>query len=175
MKKLNLISSSIIFLFFFIVSSFGSDQKDIFGIAKVIDGDTIKIKDKRIRLNGIDAPEIKQECKNEIGIYDCGVVSKLFLEKLILSENILCLYRELDRYKRILGTCYTVENFEFKKKLTSVLGENLNSKMVSSGQAVAYRKYSKDYIDHEKIAKNNKIGIWSGEFDMPWEWRKKNK
>ena len=175
MKKLNLILSSLIILFFFIVNSFGSDEKDVFGIAKVIDGDTIKIEDKRIRLNGIDAPEIKQECKNEIGIYNCGIASKVFLENLILSKNILCLYRELDRYKRILGTCYTVENVEFKKKLTSVLGENLNSKMVSSGQAVAYRKYSKDYIDDEKIAKNNKFGIWSGEFDMPWEWRKKNK
>ena len=47
--------------------------------------------------------------------------------------------------------------------------------MVSNGQAVAYRKYSKDYIDDEEIAKNKKIGIWSGQFDMPWEWRKKSK
>ena len=60
-------------------------------------------------------------------------------------------------------------------ELEPFLGEKLNSKMVSSGQAVAYRKYSKNYIDHEEIAKNKKIGIWSGEFDMPWEWRKKNK
>ena len=162
MKKLNLISSSIIFLFFFIVSSFGSDQKDIFGIAKVIDGDTIKIKDKRIRLNGIDAPEIKQECKNEIGIYDCGVVSKLFLEKLILSENILCLYRELDRYKRILGTCY-------KNTI------NINSRMVRSGHAVAYKKYSKKYVPVQREAKKEEIGLWSGKFDMPWDWRKNAK
>ena len=143
MKKLNLILSSLIILFFFIENSFGSDEKDVFGIAKVIDGDTIKIEDKRIRLNGIDAPEIKQECKNEIGMYNCGIVSKVFLENLILSKHILCLYQELDRYKRILGTCYTAENIKIKKKLMSILGKNINSEMVSNGHAVAYRKYSK--------------------------------
>ena len=92
-----------------------------------------------------------------------------------MSKSILCLYEQLDRYKRILGTCHTVENIKFKKKLTSVLGKNINREMVSNGQAVAYRKYSKDYIDDEEIAKNKKIGIWSGQFDMPWEWRKKSK
>ena len=66
-------------------------------------------------------------------------------------------YEQLDRYKRILGTCYTVENIKFKKKLTSVLGKNINSEMVSNGQAVAYRKYSKDYIDDEEVAKNKKM------------------
>ena len=175
MKKLSQILFSILIIFFFIFKSFASEQKDIFGIAKVIDGDTIKIDGKRIRLNGIDAPETKQECKNQRGIYNCGLVSKVFLENLILSKSILCLYEQLDRYKRILGTCYTVENIKFKKKLTSVLGKNINSEMVSNGQAVAYRKYSKDYIDDEEIAKNKKIGIWSGQFDMPWEWRKKSK
>ena len=70
---------------------------------------------------------------------------------------------------------YTVENIKIKKKLTSILSENINSKMVLNGQAVAYRRYSKEYINDEETAKNNNVGIWQGEFDMPWEWRKKNK
>ena len=47
--------------------------------------------------------------------------------------------------------------------------------MVLNGQAVAYRRYSKEYINDEETAKNNNVGIWQGEFDMPWEWRKKKK
>ena len=35
----------------------------ISGFAKVVDGDTIKINSKKIRLYGIDAPEKKQKCK----------------------------------------------------------------------------------------------------------------
>jgi len=47
--------------------------------------------------------------------------------------------------------------------------------MVSNGRAVAYLKYSEKYLDAQNKAKNNKMGIWKGTFDLPEEWRKKNK
>ena len=51
---------------------------------------------------------------------------------------------------------------------------NLNKWMVRNGYAVAYRRYSNDYIEDENYAKKNKIGLWSGSFIHPEKWRKLN-
>ena len=47
--------------------------------------------------------------------------------------------------------------------------------MVLSGHAVAYLRYSEKYLDAQETAKSNKTGLWAGNFDMPEDWRKKNK
>ena len=47
--------------------------------------------------------------------------------------------------------------------------------MVKNGLALNYTKYSKKYISSEIQAKKEKLGLWKGQFDKPWEWRKKNK
>ena len=72
---------------------------------RIIDGDTIKIKGKKIRLFGIDAPELKQECLKESRPYFCGIVAKQNLEKYVQGKKINCEYTKLDRYKRILAKC----------------------------------------------------------------------
>ena len=179
MKKLSLILFSILILFFQ-TQSF-SEEKLIFGKAEVIDGDTIKINGEKIRLHGIDSPEIKQVCQNkDNNPYACGVVAKDFLDNYIFSSGLIditkapksetnrmvyCYYSERDRYKRIIGKCYVGKDSKF----------NLNHEMVSSGQAVAYTKYSKDYIKAQNKAKQKGIGIWQGKFDLPEEWRRQNK
>ena len=142
----------------------------ITGFAKVIDGDTIKINSKKIRLYGIDAPEKKQKCKKTYLTisfmsftkdYMCGEVSTQKLIKKINKQKLNCNILDVDRYKRLIGEC-------FKRNI------NLNSWMVSNGYAVAYRKYSKKYVSDEINAKNNKLGIWQGKFEMPWDYRRKN-
>jgi len=152
------------FLFFFIPAN----SEIISGKAITIDGDTIKIKNKKIRLHGIDAPEIKQLCQRtflSIFIfsfqenYKCGEISKKKLEKYVKNNIIKCKVEGIDRYKRILGTCY-------KNTI------NINSRMVRNGYAVAYKKYSKKYISVEREAKREELGLWKGKFDMPWDWRK---
>ncbi len=40
------------------------------------------------------------------------------------------------------------------------------------GYALAYRRYSKDYVDEEDAARKSKAGIWAGEFVKPWDWRR---
>ena len=174
MKKLNLILLSLVIIFF--TKQALSDEKIITGKAKVTDGDTIIIKGEKIRLDGIDAPEIKQLCKYKEhnwdyklkkwveGVGPCGQHSKRFLEITTSINDVTCLYSNRDRYKRILGTCLIANGTR-----------TLNSLMVSTGNAVAYRKYSKKYIDEENYAKHNNHGIWGSEFDMPWDWRRKNK
>ena len=142
----------------------------ISGFAKVVDGDTIKINSKKIRLYGIDAPEKKQKCKKTYLTisfmsftkdYMCGEVSAQKLIKKINKQKLNCNIIDVDRYKRLIGEC-------FKRNI------NLNSWMVSNGYAVAYRKYSKKYVSDEINAKNNKLGIWQGKFEMPWDYRRKN-
>ena len=142
----------------------------ISGFAKIVDGDTIKINSKKIRLYGIDAPEKKQKCKKTYLTisfmsftkdYMCGEVSTQKLIKKINKQKLNCNITDVDRYKRLIGEC-------FKRNI------NLNSWMVSNGYAVAYRKYSKKYVLDEINAKNNKLGIWQGKFEMPWDYRRKN-
>ncbi|WP_440633423.1 thermonuclease family protein [Candidatus Pelagibacter sp. HIMB1485] len=142
----------------------------ISGFAKVVDGDTIKINSKKIRLYGIDAPEKKQKCKKTYLTisfmsftkdYMCGEVSTQKLIKKINKQKLNCNILDVDRYKRLIGEC-------FKRNI------NLNSWMVSNGYAVAYRKYSKKYVSDEINAKNNKLGIWQGKFEMPWDYRRKD-
>ena len=143
--------------------------KEISGNAQIIDGDTIKINSKKIRLHGIDAPELKQMCKKlYLTIifftftkdYPCGKISTQKLQKKINNKVITCKILDIDRYKRLIGECY-------KRNL------NLNSWLVSNGYAVAYRKYSKKYISNEINAKNEKKGLWQGKFEMPWDFRRK--
>ena len=132
-------------------------------ILKIIDGDTIHIGKIKYRLYGIDAPEIKQMCKINNKNYLCGVEATKFLQSLIKDdESVSCVNKTIDRYKRIVAVCY-------------YLNEDLGKLMVKNGWAIAYRKYSKDYIDEENYAKENKLGIWKGQFIKPYKWRKKNK
>ena len=157
-------------ILFFLVQSYVYAEV-IEGKALVIDGDTIKINNNKIRLSGIDAPEVKQAC-NKIFIsihffslnkkYPCGKISKNKLKKLLKNEKILCKIENIDRYKRKLATCY-------KNKL------NINSWLVRNGYALAYIKYSKKYILQEKEAERDKLGLWQGTFEKPWDWRKNEK
>ena len=131
---------------------------------KIIDVDTIILNSEKIRFYGIDTPEIKQTCTNNIGqTYSCGVKATLELKKIIGSRKVLCIKKTKDRYKRSISICY-------------VDGKDINSLMVKKGWALAYRKYSKKYVKDEVIAKSNNAGMWSGDFIAPWKWRRlKNK
>tara|TARA_Y100001970_G_C14169237_1_gene823155 strand:- start:1064 stop:1567 length:504 start_codon:yes stop_codon:yes gene_type:complete len=158
------------FIFFLTQTLNGTE---IYGTPKIIDGDTVHINNKKIRLEGIDAPELKQQCKKpvlQISVmisfqfnknYSCGVKSKVKLINKISDSKIKCISLSKDRYKRYLATCY-------KDKI------NLNKWMVRNGYAVAYKRYSKDYVRDEEYAKENKIGLWKGSFVRPEKWRKLN-
>ena len=143
---------------------------EIVGFPKVIDGDTIQIKSYKIRLEGIDAPEMKQKCKkpylhiiifNFQKDYYCGQISKKKLYQKIDKKKIRCFLLGKDRYKRYLAKC-------FKGKV------NLNKWMVRNGYAVAYRRYSKLYVSDEDFAKKERLGLWEGSFLKPEKWRKLN-
>jgi len=135
---------------------------EISGFAVVTDGDTIKILNNKIRLHGIDAPEKKQNCTKNAKEYNCGIVATEALINKISKNVVKCLIQKnKDRYNRFIGVCFDDQ-------------ENLNKWMVRNGYAIAYRRYSKDYILDEDYAKKNKLGLWSGIFLDPEKWRKLN-
>ena len=167
--KLFLLISICLIFFFFTYNDVKSEEvKIISGIAKVTDGDTIRIEEKKIRFFGIDAPEKKQQCKKPwltisfISFskdYPCGQISTDKLKKKINNKLLICKWNNKDKYKRYIAEC-------FKDKI------NINAWMVRNGYAVAYRKYSKKFVSQEIFAKKEKLGLWAGNFDMPWNWRK---
>ena len=135
---------------------------EIYGIPVITDGDTVKILNNKIRLHGIDAPEKNQKCTKNKKKYNCGIVATEALIKKINKSTIKCLTKKnKDGYNRFIGTCF-------------VEGTDLNKWMVRNGHAIAYRRYSKDYILDEEYAKKNKLGLWSGTFLKPEKWRKLN-
>ena len=136
-------------------------SSDFSNTLEITDGDSLKIGKNRVRLQGIDAPELKQKCVKENQEYNCGVDSKNFLKYLVNDSDVECKYEELDRFNRILGMCF-------------VNGVNINEQMVENGWALAYRKYNKIFIDNESNAKKGSKGIWMGDFEKPWNWRKSN-
>lgn len=44
--------------------------------------------------------------------------------------------------------------------------------LVSAGHALAFRRYSLDYVADEEQAQAAKRGVWQGQFVPPWDWRK---
>ena len=126
---------------------------------KIIDGDTIILNGEKIRFSGIDTPELKQTClKDNVRVF-CGILAKDLLIKKIANETPECISEGKDVYKRTLAECF-------------VNGESLSVFLVKSGYAFAYRKYSKKFIKDEDYAKENKLGMWSIEFQFPWDFRK---
>jgi endonuclease YncB( thermonuclease family) len=131
----------------------------IVGVASVIDGDTMEIHGVRFRLHGIDAPESRQLCTRPTGErWRCGQRASLALSDQIGRSTVSCDPRDTDRYGRTVAVCRS-------------RGVDLNGWLVTQGWAVAYRRYSRDYVRAEEQARAGRRGVWSGQFDMPWEWR----
>ena len=154
-RKVILVISVSVLVFFF--SYIDVKSQDI----KITDGDTIRINGEKIRFSGIDTPELRQTCLKQGIQIPCGIEAKQILIDKIADNKIVCIREGKDQYKRTLAECF-------------VNDESLSSYLVKSGYAFAYRRYSKKFITDEDFARTNKIGMWSMEFDYPWDWRKKN-
>ena len=132
----------------------------ITGRTSVTDGDTVVIHGTRIRLYGIDAPESAQACQDAAGkSYRCGQKAALALADQIGEAPIACEPRDTDRYGRTMAVCRKGS-------------EDLNAWMVDQGYAVAYQRYSRDYVQAETTARALKRGLWAGTFDPPSDWRR---
>ena len=129
-------------------------QVEISGVMRIVDGDSLAYGDRRLRLKGIDAPELKQICERDGRDYGCGQESAAYLRELVGSRSVSCRGEGMDRYGRDLVRCKAGE-------------VDLNETMVRSGQATAFG----DYELAEAQAKAELAGLWAGEFQTPKQWR----
>lgn len=139
-----------------------SNPSSIVGRASVIDGDTIEIHGERIRFNGIDAPESAQSCKDGNGNpYRCGARAAEALANFLKeSAPTRCEFVERDQYGRFVGDCFRAD------------GTSVQAALVRSGWAMDWPRYSDGaYAGDQEAAKNERIGIWVGAVQPPWEWR----
>ena len=115
----------------------------------------------RIRLFGVDAPEIKQQCTKADGQqWDCGVEAQKMLKQLVESApKLSCELKAVDRYARLVMRCFAGKT-------------DIAAALVRAGLALAYRQYSALYSKYENTAKINKAGMWKGSFKEPWAWRR---
>jgi endonuclease YncB( thermonuclease family) len=135
----------------------------IAGRASVIDGDTIEIHGKRIRILDIDAPESAQTCMAQNGSeWRCGQKAAAALSDWIAQQTVTCARTDKDKYGRWLARC-------------AVGGADLAEWMASQGWAVPYRDCKCEVVRHAASkAKASQLGIWAGSFMLPWDWRAQN-
>jgi endonuclease YncB( thermonuclease family) len=127
------------------------------GKARAVDGDSLELGDRRVRLYGIDAPELRQTCEKADGTTQCGQRAYAELKFIISGKHVECEGFGFDRYDRTLARCRAGET-------------DLGSAMVRAGWAISYG----DYRGEERQARRDRAGIWAGEFIEPEDWRALN-
>ncbi|WLR94542.1 thermonuclease family protein [Shinella zoogloeoides] len=135
----------------------GESTETVTGTARAADGDTLTLEGHRIRLVGIDTPEMMQVCKRDGLEWRCGVGARSRLAELLRAGPVTCRTQGKDKYDRWLARCETAAG-------------DLGERMVREGLAVAYGGYE----DEEQFAKAERKGLWGAEFDMPQQWRRIN-
>lgn len=126
---------------------------------QVTDGDSLLIAGERIRLHGIDAPETRQTCTGPNGRdWACGKWAAAQLRDVTKGARLSCTRLDTDRFGRTIATCFAN-------------GQDIAAQMVARGAAVAFTRYATDYVAAERAAKRAGVGLWSGRFDRPEDWR----
>lgn len=131
--------------------------RTVTGAAVMIDGDSLRLAGRELRLEGVDAPELDQVCDREGRSYGCGREAKWIAEQKLTRGELSCRVSGDDRYGRGLALC-------------AVAGEDLNGALVREGVAVSEGLYRNE----ERLAREAGRGLWAGSFERPAEWRRRH-
>lgn len=136
---------------------------DITGRMSVIDGDTGEIHGVHIRLDGIDAPESRQLCRDAAGRpYRCGQVSANALDAFLQPSQPITCRPTGKSYDRVVAVCRRAD------------GAEVNAWLVANGYAIDWPKYSRGrYAGEQRRARAARLGIWAGKFEMPCAFRER--
>lgn len=118
------------------------------------DGDTLKLNGTTYRLFGIDAAEARQWC----GDYPAGAIASGTLASLIEGHEVVCEPKTRDRYGRLVAVCRAD-------------GQDLGKAMVRLGAALAFTRYSADYLADEEAARSEGLGVHGRGCQAPWDYR----
>ncbi|NJL41836.1 MAG: hypothetical protein HC899_38065 [Leptolyngbyaceae cyanobacterium SM1_4_3] len=134
-------------------------------VVRVQDGDTLTVGrsgvEEKIRLCGLDAPELAQPLGEE---------SKQFLEELVNSADgrVEVVPIERDRYDRLVAEVFVLADSGERSAQTELL---------SAGMAYVYDRYvdgcenAQPMRMAQAIAQREKVGVWSSQHVPPWEYR----
>lgn len=138
-----------------IAAALDSPPPPVAGMGRVSDGDSFRLGDDRIRLLGLDAPELAQACTDAGGrTWPCGRIARDRMAELLAAGPADCRPEDVDQYERLLATCM-------------VAGRDLGATLVDEGLAIS----SGRYWTEEATARDARRGIWAGDFDAPRTWR----
>ena len=145
------------------LSSAAHAAGEVRSVPQIVDADTTYVGDANIRFEGVDAPEMDQQCLDANGAaVFCGVLAKQKLEEFSRGRVWTCTISGKDVYrKRDLGNCFAD-------------GEDVSRWLVRNGWALAFRRYSTVYVQDEEEARHHKRGLWAGAFIAPWDWRRRD-
>lgn len=137
-----------------------NDYPVVYGTVRVVNADTLIMYNNYFKLFGIDAPESNQTCANRSGrSYNCGREAAMWLKNWIGENELECHVIRQNTKGDMEGTC-------------SFGPYDLGAALVNAGWAVANINVTDIYYPYEEQAKENKRGLWQGQFYMPWDWRK---
>jgi len=131
---------------------------EIAGRPIVIDGDSLELGGRRVRLHGIDAPELDQTCAWPDREVPCGENARTALLDLLAGAEIVCQPVGEIVQGEAVAVCFAD-------------GVDLGRDMVDAGWALVDRRRSTAYVAVEDAARAAARGLWRGEFVPPWEWR----
>lgn len=138
---------------------------DIVGKAKVIDGDTLEVGGRPVRLWGIDAPAADQTCTAGGASWPCGE-NAAFALAFETAEHWLACTAVPDG-----GEAATADRApEATRAICKVGPYDLAARLVRQGWALADRRVSDAYVEDERAAQAAGAGLWRGGFVAPWEW-----
>jgi endonuclease YncB( thermonuclease family) len=134
--------------------------EQISGAAKAIDSTTIQIGEQRIMLFGIDSVMRKQLCMMDGKPWQCWPAAVKALQGLLDAGPARCdTVGNADVFGRWLARC-------------EVNDQSVNEALVAQGFAVARTSESSEYVAAESSAKQNKLGLWKGQFQPPSAFRR---
>ncbi|KAK2078690.1 hypothetical protein QBZ16_003530 [Prototheca wickerhamii] len=126
------------------------------------------VRGTRVRLAGIDAPELRQHCRDGRGReYACGAAAKAALERRLAGGSVACLIASRDRYRRALAICAALG--------PDAVPWELNTWLVERGWASVYGRHARRYRQAEARARAGRYGIWANPsaYEAPESWRKR--
>jgi endonuclease YncB( thermonuclease family) len=124
------------------------------GAAEIIDGDSLMVGAREVRIFGIDAPEARQTCERDGADWPCGRMATQHMREMLRGQGVSCRGVETDRYGRLVARC-------------KASGQDVGAAMVSAGFALAYGDYQRE----EDQARAARLGLWAGTFQRPRDWR----
>lgn len=129
---------------------------------RVIEGDTVALGTLKIRLVGIEAPEMAQQCNGADGtLWECAAEAEDRIREMLRgAERVECFSNDRDNYGHYIASCQAD-------------GQDVGAQLVAEGLAWPERERGY-YTPEMEAAQAGSLGIWQAETLTPWEWRDQN-